>query len=182
MATRGQWRWLFCKFVSLLGPSSDSPKPLLSRRPQPAHMWCGTCYGHRLLEAPHPSRKSGKQARAHGLVVSEINPNTALAYSPWPSGSGNLLVIASTTSIVVGLTWGGVQFAWSSAHVLAPLIVGLCGIVFFFIYEAYWARNPIVSHAAVTMLDIMRPFLRLGIGPYVPAPEPDKRERVWSSL
>lgn len=100
--------------------------------------------------------------------------------SPEPFNSGNLLVIASTTSIVVGLTWGGVQFAWRSAQVLAPLIVGLCGIVFFFIYEAHWARNPIVSRAV--MLDIRRPFLRLGIGPYVPTPEPDKPERVWSSL
>ncbi|KAI0667901.1 Mfs1.2 [Trametes maxima] len=54
---------------------------------------------------------------------------------------GNLLVIASTTAVVIGLTWGGVQYPWSSANVLAPLIIGLCGLVFFFVYEALWLDN-----------------------------------------
>lgn len=147
LATRGQWRWLFCTRASIsFGSSKNSPTPLLSRRPQSAHLRCCACNGHRLPETPHPSRKPDKQARTHGLVVSDVSgPYTEYLYLPGPSDSGNLLIIASTTSIVVGLTWGGVQFAWSSAHVLAPLIVGLSGVVFFFIYEAHWARNPIVS-------------------------------------
>ncbi|OJT01776.1 hypothetical protein TRAPUB_7832 [Trametes pubescens] len=80
---------------------------------------------------------------------------------------GNLLVIASTTSIVVGLTWGGVQFAWSSAHVLAPLIVGLCGIVFFFIYEAYWARNPIVPMSLLQNRTSVSGYIQTFINPIV---------------
>ncbi|EIW57953.1 Mfs1.2 [Trametes versicolor FP-101664 SS1] len=80
---------------------------------------------------------------------------------------GNLLIIASTTSIVVGLTWGGVQFAWSSAHVLAPLIVGLCGIVFFFIYEAYWARNPIVPMSLLQNRTSVSGYIQTFINPIV---------------
>ncbi|KAH9962046.1 major facilitator superfamily domain-containing protein [Russula compacta] len=57
---------------------------------------------------------------------------------------GNLLVIGSTTSVVIGLTWGGVQYPWSSAHVLSPLIVGLIGLVVFAIYETYLCKPPIV--------------------------------------
>ena len=59
--------------------------------------------------------------------------------------SGNFLIIASSTSVVIALTWGGVQFPWTSAHVLAPLILGLVGMVFFMAYEAIFAREPLVS-------------------------------------
>ncbi|KAL5508718.1 hypothetical protein ACEPAG_4803 [Sanghuangporus baumii] len=48
---------------------------------------------------------------------------------------GNLLIIASTTSALLGLTWGGVQFSWSSFHVLVPLLLGFVGIAGFFVYE-----------------------------------------------
>lgn len=59
--------------------------------------------------------------------------------------SGNILVIASTTAVVIGVTWGGVQYPWSSARVLVPLILGLVGLAGFFVYEATLAHNPIVS-------------------------------------
>ncbi|KAF7330929.1 Mfs1.2 [Mycena venus] len=57
---------------------------------------------------------------------------------------GNALVIASTISMVIGLTWGGVVFPWNSPHVLVPLILGFIGLVLFFIYEARYCKNPIV--------------------------------------
>lgn len=58
---------------------------------------------------------------------------------------GNSIIISSTTGIVIGLTWGGVRYSWSSAAVLVPLIVGVCGLFVFFLYEARFAKNPIVS-------------------------------------
>ncbi|TFK84795.1 Mfs1.2 [Polyporus arcularius HHB13444] len=57
---------------------------------------------------------------------------------------GNILVISSTTAVVIALTWGGVQYPWKSAHVLIPLVAGLCGLAGFFAYEASYARHPIV--------------------------------------
>ncbi|KAN0107384.1 MFS general substrate transporter [Russula decolorans] len=57
---------------------------------------------------------------------------------------GNILVIGSTTSVVIGLTWGGVRYPWSSAHVLSPLVIGLVGLGVFIIYEIYFCKPPIV--------------------------------------
>ncbi|KAI0292637.1 major facilitator superfamily domain-containing protein [Multifurca ochricompacta] len=57
---------------------------------------------------------------------------------------GNILITGSTTSTVIGLTWGGVQFAWSSASVLVPLIIGLVGLGVFIIYEIYLCKPPVV--------------------------------------
>ncbi|KAN0107400.1 MFS general substrate transporter [Russula decolorans] len=57
---------------------------------------------------------------------------------------GNILVTGSTTSVVVGLTWGGVQYPWSSARVLFPLIIGLLGLCVFVIYEIYFCKPPVV--------------------------------------
>jgi len=57
---------------------------------------------------------------------------------------GNVLVIGSTTSVVIALTWGGIQYPWSSAHVLSPLVVGLIGLCVFVFYELYVCRPPVV--------------------------------------
>lgn len=67
-------------------------------------------------------------------------------HSSWLNSlySGNFLVIASSSSTVIGLTWGGVKFPWASAHVLVPLIVGLLGLIGFMAYEATLARVPLV--------------------------------------
>ncbi|KAJ7167213.1 major facilitator superfamily domain-containing protein [Mycena crocata] len=57
---------------------------------------------------------------------------------------GNSLIVASTTSIVIALTWAGIQFPWSSAKVLVPLILGLFGLAGFLVYEAWVPEYPIV--------------------------------------
>lgn len=57
---------------------------------------------------------------------------------------GNLLITGSTTSIVIGLTWGGIQFPWSSASVLVPLVLGFVGLVAFAVYEFRFCKPPTV--------------------------------------
>ncbi|KIP04433.1 hypothetical protein PHLGIDRAFT_120696 [Phlebiopsis gigantea 11061_1 CR5-6] len=57
---------------------------------------------------------------------------------------GNAIVISGTTLAVVGLTFGGVRFPWSSVQVLAPLIIGLALIAGFMVYEAKIPREPTV--------------------------------------
>ncbi|KAI0310338.1 MFS general substrate transporter [Amylostereum chailletii] len=59
-------------------------------------------------------------------------------------GVGNLIVIASTTAVVIALSWGGLEFAWSSARVLVPLVVGMVGLCGFLVYEATLAKHPSV--------------------------------------
>jgi len=57
---------------------------------------------------------------------------------------GNFLVIASTTSVILGLSWGGIQNPWSSWKTLVPLTMGGAGLILFFYYEFNWAKEPLV--------------------------------------
>ncbi|KAI3400056.1 hypothetical protein diail_4594 [Diaporthe ilicicola] len=41
---------------------------------------------------------------------------------------GNALLVASVVAVLIALTWGGTQYAWSSFRTLVPLILGLVGI------------------------------------------------------
>lgn len=54
---------------------------------------------------------------------------------------GNLLFVTSSTIIILGLTWGGDAYAWDSAAVLVPLILGVALMGLFFTYEAKWAKS-----------------------------------------
>ncbi|KAF8512803.1 iron permease [Gautieria morchelliformis] len=63
---------------------------------------------------------------------------------------GNAIIICSTTSVMIGLTWGGLRFPWTSLHVLVPLCLGSCGILLFFVVEAYWVREPTVPWFSMT--------------------------------
>ncbi|KAI0259681.1 iron permease [Gloeopeniophorella convolvens] len=55
---------------------------------------------------------------------------------------GNALVMSSTTSVVIGLTWGGIQYPWSSARVLVPLVLGISGLCAFLVYELVFCKAP----------------------------------------
>jgi hypothetical protein len=44
--------------------------------------------------------------------------------------------------VLQGMQWGGYQYSWGSAHVLAPLILGAVMLVAFFLWEAYGAKYP----------------------------------------
>lgn len=48
---------------------------------------------------------------------------------------GNAIFIAATTSFLIPLTWGGVQYPWGSWHTLVPLLIGVAGLVSFSVYE-----------------------------------------------
>ena len=58
---------------------------------------------------------------------------------------GNALIIASTTACILGLTWGGIKYPWSSPRVLCPLIFGVVGLGAAILYEIKWAKQPTVS-------------------------------------
>ncbi|KAF8529299.1 MFS general substrate transporter [Hysterangium stoloniferum] len=57
---------------------------------------------------------------------------------------GNFIIITSASSATFALTQGGVDAPWSSARILAPLIVGVVGMMVFMAYEALCAKNPLV--------------------------------------
>lgn len=49
--------------------------------------------------------------------------------------TGNTILVASTILVLYMLTYGGSRYAWSDAHIVAPLVVGLVLMVAFFFYE-----------------------------------------------
>jgi RsiW-degrading membrane proteinase PrsW (M82 family) len=59
--------------------------------------------------------------------------------------SGIVLFAAGSTSTAIALTWAGVQYAWDTTPVLVPLILGLVTLLACYIYEAKFAKNPVVS-------------------------------------
>jgi MFS family permease len=55
---------------------------------------------------------------------------------------GMFLFITSTTSFLIGITWGGVQYEWYSWQTLVPLLLGLFGLYLTCMWEIFVAPNP----------------------------------------
>ncbi|KAJ7241437.1 Mfs1.1 [Mycena rebaudengoi] len=63
---------------------------------------------------------------------------------------GNTLIIGGTASCIVALTWAGVVYSWSSPQVLAPILVGIFGLVWAIAYDAKMARNPSIPFRIIS--------------------------------
>ena len=57
---------------------------------------------------------------------------------------GTALVLAGTVLLLLGLNWGGQQYAWNSPQVLVTMILGVCLFVVFAVVEARVAKLPLV--------------------------------------
>ncbi|PHH67723.1 hypothetical protein CDD80_570 [Ophiocordyceps camponoti-rufipedis] len=57
---------------------------------------------------------------------------------------GILLALAGVTIVILGLTWGGREYAWNSAHVIATLAVGSAVSVAFVLWQWKGPRYPLV--------------------------------------
>lgn len=55
---------------------------------------------------------------------------------------GAALGIGGITVFLVGLNWGGQDYAWGSAHVISCLTVGLASVLAFIVYEKFGATYP----------------------------------------
>lgn len=80
---------------------------------------------------------------------------------------GNLIFIPSITLLIVGLAYGGNQYLWTDAHVLAPLIIGILGLVAWYFVERYYVEHPTVPFDLLsnrtTMIGYFTTFVH-GIG------------------
>ncbi|BCS17609.1 putative MFS drug efflux pump [Aspergillus puulaauensis] len=56
---------------------------------------------------------------------------------------GGILSIVGLILFMAGMQWGGYQYDWDSAHVLAPLIIGVVLLACFAFWEIYGAKYPI---------------------------------------
>lgn len=57
---------------------------------------------------------------------------TGLATFDWP---GIVFFILGVGLIILAIMWGGIQYSWSSAAVVAPLVIGGILSIMFFLYE-----------------------------------------------
>ncbi|KAK4695465.1 hypothetical protein P7C71_g2290, partial [Lecanoromycetidae sp. Uapishka_2] len=55
---------------------------------------------------------------------------------------GGFLSIVGMLVFMAGLQWGGYQYSWKTAHVLAPLFIGFFMLVAFCVWEAKFAKFP----------------------------------------
>jgi MFS family permease len=55
---------------------------------------------------------------------------------------GGFLSVAGLLLFTMGVQWGGYQYAWGSAHVVATLVLGIILFIAFCVYEWKFARYP----------------------------------------
>ncbi|KAJ5367215.1 major facilitator superfamily-domain-containing protein [Penicillium brevicompactum] len=60
---------------------------------------------------------------------------------------GTLLFMGSVSSFLMGITWGGGQFAWSSWRTLFPICLGLVGVLAAILWLRKVPKNPLLSLA-----------------------------------
>ncbi len=60
---------------------------------------------------------------------------------------GGFFFIGGMTSFLIGISWGGVQFEWRSAQAIAPIIVGIAGVMIAVVWEFYGAREPVLRRS-----------------------------------
>ncbi|KAA8911480.1 major facilitator superfamily domain-containing protein [Sphaerosporella brunnea] len=58
---------------------------------------------------------------------------------------GAVLFVASTTAILIPISWGGVMYPWDHWRTLVPLILGFFGMGTFVAWEVYGAREPLIT-------------------------------------
>lgn len=49
--------------------------------------------------------------------------------------SGNVILTATVVSVLLALSWAGIDYPWSSWRVLAPLVLGLAGLFLFYAHQ-----------------------------------------------
>ncbi|KAB8260355.1 major facilitator superfamily domain-containing protein [Aspergillus pseudonomiae] len=57
---------------------------------------------------------------------------------------GAFLALGSTAVLLLGLTWGGGEYPWASAHVIATIVVGFAVAVVFVLWQWKGATYPLV--------------------------------------
>src|SRR5579871_3924063 len=68
---------------------------------------------------------------------------------------GTILFVVTTTSVLVPLTWAGVQFSWSSWQTLVPLTLGTAGLIVFCFYEWRVPAEPIFRTSLLRNYDLV---------------------------
>jgi EmrB/QacA subfamily drug resistance transporter len=94
------------------------------------------------------------------LVISMTMPTRAPHRDRVIDWGGAALLTACTTPLLLGLIWGGRDYAWTSGHVIVALAVAVVALVAFLVYERgvpepilpfTLMRNPVVGASLASM-------------------------------
>lgn len=55
---------------------------------------------------------------------------------------GGFIFTASMISFLIAITWGGIQFAWSSHQTIVPLVLGVVGVLLALAWEVWGTKTP----------------------------------------
>ncbi|XXH01380.1 hypothetical protein Hte_007740 [Hypoxylon texense] len=58
---------------------------------------------------------------------------------------GGFLFAGSATAFLIAISWGGTQHPWNSAATIAPLVIGIVGIILTMVYEVKFAQHPFLQ-------------------------------------
>lgn len=61
--------------------------------------------------------------------------------------TGAVLFVGATTSLLLGVSWGGVQHAWTSAETLAPIVAGVLGAGTFVSWQMHARSHSLLPTA-----------------------------------
>lgn len=73
------------------------------------------------------------------LRVSKNIPIRKLRILDW---SGTTMALLGPSSILIGLSWGGILHGWTEWRTLMPIAVGVATLVVLVFYESKWALHP----------------------------------------
>ena len=144
LASSGHWRWIFCT----LGKNAYACSIEFSFYRHESTLGSG----RRLPGFHFPNNAStlrslslDREAASNRLgVCSPDSMFGRVADYRHFNCRGNGIIIASTASMVLSLTWAGVQYSWASYQVLVPLILGVLGVFSFVLYEAFIPPEPTI--------------------------------------
>jgi hypothetical protein len=71
---------------------------------------------------------------------------------------GGLIMTAGLVFLLISLNWGGQQYPWNEAKVIAFLTLGIALLILFFVYEKFFATYPMFPS---TLLRHPRTFMAL---------------------
>lgn len=76
---------------------------------------------------------------------------------------GSIFFIASTVSVLIPLTWGGVMYPWDSWRTLFPLLIGAAGLVGFAFYEWRLSSRAFDSDGNTLPGNPIEPIIRFSV-------------------
>lgn len=78
---------------------------------------------------------------------------------------GTLLYSVGLVFFLLGMSWGGTKYAWSSAYVISFIIIGICSLIGFVLWECYAPlKEPLVPLALFRNRPFVVSTILTGIG------------------